>query len=106
MSNDSNGGWRKVRAPKPWKVEPGEVLEGIYLGSKDAEGPHGEYRKYIIAEDGTSNTYALTGTVADTLFMTGVVQPGVRIRVVFLGMVETATFAYKDYDLFVKDPVL
>jgi hypothetical protein len=104
--SDPNGGWRKVRAPKPWKVEPGEVLEGIYLGTKDAEGQHGPYRKYIISKHNSDETYFLTGTVADTLFMTGVVQPGVRIRVVFLGMVETATFAYKDYDLFVKDPVL
>ena len=97
-------GWRKVLAPKAWRPAVGEILEGTYLGMKDAEGQHGPYKKYVVSEEKTTDPYFLSGTVADTLFTTSLVQPGMKVRLIFLGLVETANGAYKNYDMYVKDP--
>jgi len=98
-------GWRKIRAPKAWRPTEGEILEGIYLGPKEAEGQYGPYTKHIVAEDRTSEPLFVSGTVVDTLFMSSLAQPGMRVRLVFLGLVETANGAYKNFDMYVKDPL-
>lgn len=104
QNTQKNDGWRKIRAPKAWRPSEGDVLEGVYLGPKEAEGQYGPYTKYIVAEDLSSESFFLSGTVVDTLFTTSLIQPGMRVRLVFLGLVETASGAYKNFDMYVKEP--
>jgi len=101
-----DGGWRKVRAPKRWSVAPGEILEGTYLGTKEAQGPHGDYLKYLIADE-DQNVWFLSGSVCDTLFQASLAHAGSKLRIVFLGMKQgSGDFEYKDYELYVKDPMI
>ncbi len=100
-------GWRKVAAPKKWQAAEGEVLEGIYLGRKAAEGKFGPYHQHMIAVDGGSGRVVyVTGTVIDGLFVASLAQPGVQVRVVYLGKKESQTSdnEFKDFELFVKEP--
>lgn len=96
-------GWRRVKTPRPWRPGEGEVLEGVYLGPRKADGQYGEYTKYVVAEDGTNKALYVTGTVADSLFLAGQLSEGQRVRIVYLGMKETEIGSYKDYELYVQD---
>lgn len=98
-------GWRKVKTPRPWRPYEGAKLEGVYLGPRKAQGQYGDYDKHLIVEDRTNKTVYVTGTVADSLFTAGRVNEGQRIRLIYLGMKATQIGEYKDYELYVKDPV-
>ena len=104
MNTNVNSGWKKVAAPKRWAPEIGEILEGTYLGSRPADGKFGPYVKYLIADE-DQNVWYLSGAVCDTLFISSLAQHGAKLRVVFLGMKETQAGEYKDFDMYVKDPL-
>lgn len=97
-------GWRKVRSPKRWNPGSGEVLEGTYLGPRPAEGQYGAYIQYHVAEE-DGRVWYVTGTIIEGLFTSAMAQPGMKVRVVFLGSKPCASGdgTYKDFDLFVKD---
>ena len=98
-------GWRKVNTPKKWNAGLGEVIEGVYLGPRAAEGQFGPYTKHLIApEGGSKSVLFISGTVADQLFTASMAQAGARVRVVYLGKKETANGEYNDFELYTKDP--
>lgn len=104
VESKAEPGWRKVRAPKRWNPGDGESLEGTYLGQKAAEGQFGAYIQFHIAEE-SGQVWYVTGTMIEGLFTASMAQPGMKVRVVFLGKKECAgnEGQYKDFDLFVKE---
>lgn len=94
--------WRKVKAARAWRAEAGEILEGLYLGQVAAEGDFGAYLKHLV-HDGMDTWYA-TGARLNALMLASAVQPGARVKIVFLGRVTTSDGAreYKDFDLYVE----
>ncbi len=98
-------GWRKVAAPKVWRAAEGEILEGVYLGRKAAEGQFGPYFQHMVAVDSGRVLY-VSGTVIDGLFVASLAQAGCRVRIVYLGKKDSQTSEneFKDFELFVKEP--
>lgn len=97
-------GWRRVLTPKKWNAGAGEILDGVYLGPRQAEGQYGHYVKHLIAPDGGRGALYVSGTVADQLFTVSMAQAGARVRVVYLGKRETVNGEYNDFELYVKEP--
>lgn len=97
-------GWRKVLTPKKWNAGAGEIMDGVYLGPRQAEGQYGPYVKHLIAPDRGKGALYISGTVADQLFTASMAQPGARVRVVYLGKKETVNGEYNDFELYVKEP--
>jgi hypothetical protein len=97
-------GWRKVLTPKKWNAGAGEILDGVYLGPRQAEGQYGPYVKHLIAPDRGKGALYVSGTVADQLFTVSMAQAGARVRVVYLGKRETVNGEYNDFELYVKEP--
>lgn len=91
--------WRKVRAPKPWRPEAGEVLIGRYAGKQLREGQYGPYNVFIVRA--LEGTYLLSGTVLNDLFA-GVFE-GDAVQVHFLGMQQFRGGEYKDFNIFVEE---
>lgn len=98
-------GWRKVTAPKKWTAQKGDILEGVYLGGKAAEGQYGPYTKHFVRPDDGDAVY-VSGVTADQLFASA--QLGVRVAVVCAGkkpLPNKPGATYDDYELYIQDGV-
>lgn len=94
--------WQKVEAPVPWYPEPGEVLEGIYVGPivKTNFTTKDTYVIHVIRTE--TECFSVSGTVICQLFDTGKVPSGSLVKVIFQGNKETSNgFTMKKFELFV-----
>ena len=95
--------WRKVKAPKRWNAAEGEVIEGVYAGLQNSNGANGPYQRVLIQTD-DGQVKKLTGVVILELVAGACIDPGARVRIVFLGWAQgNSGHEYRDYDLWVEE---
>ncbi len=93
--------WEKVQGARVWRpLGQGETVIGEFLGRSLRTGTTGAYETFLIKTD--EGTLSLSGTVLKNLFDDGAIQPGVQVRVVFLGLKQGTTNTYKDFDVYVQ----
>lgn len=94
--------WRKVKAPKIWRPDPGELLEGVYGGRTLRNGVYGQYEVILVRVPAESTTYIISGVKIIQLVDTALLSIGEDIRIHFVGDIalkEGRTM--RDFELFV-----
>lgn len=77
--------WKKVQAPKNWRPEPGELLEGVYGGRTLRNGMYGQYEVILVRVPSEATTYMISGVKIIQLVDTALLRIGEDIRVHFVG---------------------
>lgn len=78
-----SGTWVRVQPWEQLALKPGESVEGIFLGVRELDGPHGKFTSLGLRTAG-GRRYYTTHTMAVQLVRENLVSPGERIRLTFL----------------------